>query len=203
LILISCQDSVSWGLGVLDKKSREHMSLGHFLTEKRSTIITKWRNLIIGSYPADGQRFLKKEKNRFSNPVGQTISADVEILYDTLTTGEDSDKLSSSLDSIIRIRAIQDFKPSQAVGFMLQLKKLIRAELAMNRQDEAGLLNELEALEDRIENAALLAFDIYSQCRQKIYEIRVHEVKNQVGRLLERANLTVEIPGFEPDLSKR
>lgn len=179
------------------------MSLGHFLTEKRSTIITKWRNLIIGSYPADGQRFLKKEKNRFSNPVGQTISADVEILYDTLTTGEDSDKLSSSLDSIIRIRAIQDFKPSQAVGFMLQLKKLIRAELAMNRQDEAGLLNELEVLEDRIENAALLAFDIYSQCRQKIYEIRVHEVKNQVGKLLERANLTVEIPGFEPDLSKR
>ena len=179
------------------------MSLERFLSEKRSSILTKWRNLIIGSYPADAQRFLRKEKNRFSNPVGQTISADVEILYDALTTGEDSDKLLSSLDGIIRIRAIQDFKPSQAVGFVLQLKKIIRAELAINRQDEAELKDELEVLEDRIENAALLAFDIYSQCRQKIYEIRVNETKNQVGRLLERANLTVEIPDLEPDLTKR
>jgi hypothetical protein len=179
------------------------MSLERFLSEKRSSILTKWRNLIIGSYPADAQRFLRKEKNRFSNPVGQSISADVEILCDALTTGEDSDKLSSSLDGIIRIRAVQDFKPSQAVGFVLQLKKIIRFELAMNRQDEAELKDELEALEDRIENAALLAFDIYSQCRQKLYEIRVNETKNQVGRLLERANLTVEIPDLEPDLTKR
>lgn len=179
------------------------MKLDKLLLKKRSTLIKKWRAVIIESYPIDGQRFFKKEKNRFSNPVGQTIAEDTEILFDALTTGDDPDKISSSLDNIIRIRAVQDFKPSQAIGFVLQLKKLIRAELAMNHQDEAELKNELEVLEDRIENAALLAFDIYSQCRQKIYEIRVHEVKNQVGKLLERANLTVEIPDLEPDLTKR
>jgi len=175
------------------------MSLEKLLSDKRSTIIKKWRELLIGSYPIDAQRFLKKEKNRFSNPVGQTIAEDVEILYDELTVGNNTDKISSSLDNIIRIRAIQDFKPSQAVGFVLQLKKLIQNELGADSR-ESGIQNALEVLEERIDNAALLAFDIYSQCRQKLYEIRVNETKNQVGRLLERANLTVEIPEYEPEI---
>ncbi len=175
------------------------MSLEKLLSDKRSTLIKKWRNLLIGSYPVDAQRFFKKEKNRFSNPVGQTIAEDVEILYDELTVGNNTDKISSSLDNIIRIRAVQDFKPSQAVGFVLQLKKLIQNELGADSR-ESGIQNALEVLEERIDNAALLAFDIYSQCRQKLYEIRVNETKNQVGKLLERANLTVEIPEYEPDL---
>jgi hypothetical protein len=175
------------------------MSLEKLLSDKRSTLIKKWRNLLIGSYPVDAQRFFKKEKNRFSNPVGQTIAEDVEILYDELTVGNNTDKISSSLDNIIRIRAVQDFKPSQAVGFVLQLKKLIQNELGADSR-ESEIQNALEVLEERIDNAALLAFDIYSQCRQKLYEIRVNETKNQVGKLLERANLTVEIPEYEPDL---
>ena len=175
------------------------MSVEKLLSDKRSTLIKKWRNLLIGSYPVDAQRFFKKEKNRFSNPVGQTIAEDVEILYDELTVGNNTDKISSSLDNIIRIRAVQNFKPSQAVGFVLQLKKLIQNELGADRR-ENEIQNALEVLEERIDNAALLAFDIYSQCRQKLYEIRVNETKNQVGKLLERANLTVEIPEYEPDL---
>jgi len=175
------------------------MSIEKLLPDSRSAIIKKWRDLIIGSYPVDTQRFLKKEKNRFSNPVGRTIAEDVEILYAELTGGNDIDKISSSLDNIIRIRAIQDFKPSQAVGFLLGLKKLIRDELG-EKGREIEIRQEMERLEQRIDNAALLAFDIYSKCRQKLYELRVNETKNQVARLLKRANLTVEIPGFEPDL---
>ncbi len=175
------------------------MSLEKLLSDKRSTIIKKWRDLIIGSYPVDTQRFFKKEKNRFSNPVGQTINEDVEILYDELTVGNDIKKISSSLDNIIRIRAVQDFKPSQAVGFMLQLKQLIRDELGIEGR-ELEIQNEIETLEQRIENAALLAFDIYSQCRQKLFEVRVNETQRQVGRLLKRANLTIETPEQDPDL---
>lgn len=175
------------------------MSLEKLLTDKRSAIISKWRNLIIGSYPTDTQRFLKKEKNQFANPVGKTLVEDVEILYDALTTGEYTDKISASFDNIIRIRAVQNFKPSQAVGFVLQLKKLVRDELEESSQDPAALQDEIAALEERIENAALLAFDIYNQCCRKLYELRVNETKRQVGRLLKRANITIDIPGLEPD----
>ncbi len=175
------------------------MELENLLAEKRSAIIRKWRDAIVETYPDDTQRFLKKEKDQFSNPVGLIIKKEIETLYDEVTGGGDGEKISSCLDSIIRIRAVQDFKPSRAIAFVLQLKRLIREEVK-EKAPENGHSSELEAIENRIDDTALQAFDIYSQCRQKIYEIRVNEVRNQVGRLLERANLTCEVPELAPGL---
>lgn len=169
------------------------MKLENLLLDKKSGIIKKWRDTIIDTYPGDAQGFLRKEKGQFSNPVGHIIAKDIENLYGELVKGGDIEKISSSLDNIIRVRAVQDFKPSLAVGFVLQLKSLIREKLE-GKVLKNGLSGELQALEDRIDKMALLAFDIYSQCRQKVYEIRVNQVKNHVGRLLERANLICEIP---------
>ena len=175
------------------------MSLETLLANHRSSIIKKWRDAIIATYPGDAQRFLKKEKDPFSNPVGHIITREVEILFDELIGGGDREKISSSLDKILRIRAVQDFKPSQAVGFVPELKRVVRERLGDRTQTNA-LSSELKTFEDRIDDMLLLAFDIYSQCRQKMYEIRVKEVQNQVGRLLERANLVKEIPEQEKDL---
>jgi hypothetical protein len=174
------------------------MELKNFLSDRRSRIIKKWCDLIIGSYPADTKQFISKEKDQFANPVGNIIGKDVEILFDGLIEGGDDERIAAGLNNIIKIRAVQDFKPSQAVSFVLELKDLVMEEL-----DEKGATNglsgELHAFGKRIDKTALLAFDIYSQCRQKIYEIRVNEVKNQVGKLLKRANLTVEIPEKRAD----
>jgi RsbT co-antagonist protein rsbRD N-terminal domain len=178
------------------------MNLENILSKKRSRIIKNWHEVIVGLYPSGTQRFFRKEKDQFANPVGHVIDTEIGVLYDEIIKEGDSDKIASCLDSIIRVRAVQDFKPSQAVSFVLQLKDVIRKVL----QGEAplnGLSGELQTLEDRIDEIALLAFDIYSQCRQKIYEIRVHEVKNHLGKLLEMANLTIEIPELEPDLSEK
>jgi hypothetical protein len=178
------------------------MKLENLLSKKRSNIIKKWREVIVGSYPSGTQRFFRKEKDQFANPVGHVIDKEIAVLYDEIIKGGDSDKIASCLDSIIRVRAVQDFKPSQAVSFVLQLKDVIRrvlkGETSLN-----GLSGELQTLENRIDEIALLAFDIYSQCRQKIYEIRVNEVKNHLGKLLEMANLTIEIPELEPDLAEQ
>lgn len=170
------------------------MSIDKLLAEKKSKIIKKWRDAIIKSYPEDGQGFLKREKSQFANPVGLTISTEIETLYDEIIKGKNTEKISSCLDSIIRIRAVQDFKPSQAVAFVLQLKQIIREELG------DGLADEMRILDKKIDEVTLLAFDVYSACRQKISDIRVNEVKNQVGKLLERANLIVEIPEQGPAL---
>jgi hypothetical protein len=175
------------------------MSLNGLLLDKRSSIIKKWRDLVISTYPIDTQRFLKREKDRFSNPVGQTIAEDLEILYDQLIKDNDIDQISRSLDNIVRIRAVQDFKPSAAVGFVLALKRLIRKEIGVDT-GQGETKDDMEALEERIEAAALLAFDIYAGCKKKLYELRVIEATNQVSSLLERANLKVEIPEFDPVL---
>jgi len=170
------------------------MDIDNLLSDKRSHIIKKWRNAIITSYPKDSQSFLKREKSQFANPVGNIIAQEIETLYDEVIKGENREKISSCLDTIIRVRAVQDFAPSQAVAFVLQLKRIIREELGN------GHSAELLMLDSKIDDVVLLAFDVYSKCRQEIYEIRVREVKNQVGKLLERANLIVEIPEGAPGL---
>jgi hypothetical protein len=178
------------------------MKLENLLSKKRSNIIKKWREVIVGSYPSGTQRFFRKEKDQFANPVGHVVDKAIEALYDEIIKDGDSDKIASCLDSIIRIRAVQDFKPSQAVSFVLQLKDVVRRALK-GETPLNGLSGELQTLENRIDEIALLAFDIYSQCRQKIYEIRVNEVKNHLGKLLKMANLTIEIPELEPDLAEQ
>jgi hypothetical protein len=185
-----------------NEKTNVRLTLQQFLADKRSRLIDQWRNLIIGSYPPDAQRFLKREKNRFANPVGQTIAEDVEIIFDAIIQGDEMNKIRSNLDNIIRIRAVQDFTPSQAVGFVLSLKKVIRDELKKGGEHTAEASDELEKLDERIDNMALAAFDIYSQCRHKLFELRINETRNQVSRLLKLANLTIEIPENPPDLKE-
>jgi len=169
------------------------MKLDDFLKQKKSKILGKWADLTLETYPADTKRFLKKQKDRFANPVGHTISNALEHLYDELLRDADPEKISSILDRIIRIRTVQDFSPSHAVSFLFLLKKIIREELKTG-STKNGMHDDLLTFESRIDDMALLAFDTYMKCREKLHEIRVNEAKNQVSGLLRRANMIIEIP---------
>jgi hypothetical protein len=97
------------------------------------------------------------------------------------------------LDPIIRIRAVQDFSPGQALRFVFLLKDVIRKNFGMEI-GEFNLHTELQRLESQIDDLALLAFDVYMKCRERLYEIRSREAKNHVSGLLKKAGLVVEIP---------
>ena len=90
----------------------------------------RWLNVIFESYPPETAVFLKKEKDHFDNPVGSRISQGLDGLYDAFIQEPDKDKVLNFLDEIIRIRALQDFSPSQALAFIFLLKHVIREELA-------------------------------------------------------------------------
>ena len=165
----------------------------NLLSEKRPAILNRWFNAVLDTYPADTSAFLKKQKNQFANPVGHTIHQGMEHILDALLQGTDLDRIAPSLDNIIRIRAVQDLTPSQAVGFILSLKKIIREELGSNTREHSAS-GELPGLEERIDALALMSFDIYIQCREKIYELRANETKRLTYRLLQRANLVCELP---------
>lgn len=175
------------------------MKLEKLLSQKKSAILERWLQLILETYPADAQRFLKKQKDRFANPVGTTISKETENLYKQLLQRVETESLSASLDRIFRIRAVQDFSPSQAVAFIFLLKRVIREELE-SEIPENRLFDELMIIESRIDDMALLGFDIYMRCREKIYEIRANEAKNRVSRLLQKSGLISEIPDWKPRL---
>jgi len=178
------------------------MKLEDLLKQKASHIRKRWLNLIIETYPADSQRFLREQKDRFANPVGTTLSSEVETLCHELLHGMDSEKVNSSLDKIIRIRAIQDFSPARAMTFIFLLKKILREELSQEIKENPGAFEELLGLEARVDEMALRGFDLYMSCREKVYEIRAKEAKNQVSRLLQRAGLLCEIPSWDPDTKK-
>jgi myo-inositol catabolism protein IolC len=48
---------------------------------------------------------------------------------------------------------------------------------------------ELLKLESKIDQLCLMAFDIYMQCREKIYQISANETRNRTFRAFERAGL--------------
>ena len=165
------------------------------LEVKSASILGKWSQLILDTYPADTANFLQHERDRFINPVGCVISQETKTIYDELLHGRNLEKLTASLNEIIRVRSVQDFSPSQAIGFIFLLKQAAREELASEitgNPTSEGLLD----FESRIDGLALLAFDIYTKCREKVYEIMVNEVKAQremALRMLARTNATYEI----------
>lgn len=163
------------------------MSLREILFAKRSNIIRQWFDEILSSYPSDTVNFLKSQKDPFSNPVGNTIRQGIEDLFNELIGDSPIFELSPMLDNIIRIRAVQDFTPSQAVFFIFGLKDILRRELKEELKN--GLSQEYMDFEKRIDNLALLSFDLFIQCREKIYELKAKEVKDMTFKLLERAKI--------------
>jgi hypothetical protein len=175
------------------------MALEHFLSENKATILERWYRLIRETYPPNTARFLKREKNRFVNPVGYTISQEIGVLYDELLTGMDLEKLTTSLENIIKIRSVQDFSPSEGVVFIHLLKRTMREELE-GKFSSDRIFEEWAQLESKIDTLALLAFDIYMRCREKIFEIKVREVKGErerIFKLLERTRLVSGDQGRE------
>lgn len=152
------------------------MALKTLLTQNKNSILQRWFNLIADTYPIGVSDFLSNS-DRFSNPVGYTISQEINSLYDELLQGRvDSDKAAASIDNIIKIRAVQDFSPQKAISFIFLLKKAITDELGNDVEKKLSLREWLE-FEPRIDKLASIAFDKYMENREKICELRVNEVK--------------------------
>ena len=134
--------------------------LKEILEQKKAVIIKQWINLTIKTYPEDTCQFFKKQKNRFDNPVGHTISIGLEALFNGLLNEIDDEIISSFLDPIIRIKAIQPiFTPSQATSFIFLLKKIIRENLH-EKLDDNLILNELLLFEIKIDSPNLLPYEL-------------------------------------------
>lgn len=167
------------------------IELKNLLLEKQPLILKKWSDSILESYPAETADFLKRQANQFANPVGHTIAKALEGIFRHIFEKAEPDRLSALLDSIIRVRAVQDFKPSQALAFIPALKKIIRDSL---KKELAGnsISEELYALEYYIDDLSLTAFDVYMKCREKIYELKANEHRRLNFRLLQKANIICE-----------
>ena len=155
--------------------------LCELLLKNKSSIVRKWIKLILDSYSIESSKFFDREKNQFSNPVGSTISTNAESIFDEICGGRDFEKITLLLTDFIKIRAIQDFTPSEAVGFVFLLKEVIREELSKELNQEK-MSDEMVKLEFVIDKTALIAFDLYMQSREKVFQIRMSEANYKLQK---------------------
>ncbi len=162
--------------------------LQEILVREKASIIKKWFELIIRTYPGDSSHFLSSQTDQFANPVRANLLKGLDGIYDGLINDKlDSPEVAESLDVIIRIRAIQDFTPADALVFVFFLKNAILEAVAKLIQENKSF-EELLTFMSRVDRLALLAFNVYTQCRERLFEVRVAELKRQTSRILERVS---------------
>ena len=171
------------------------MGLVALLQERKEAVLERWVDAILATYPGKGAALFRGQRDPFANPVGHGIRTGTRGVLDALLAGDDVSAVREALRDIVSIRCVQQFPPSVAVGFVLGLKGAIRAVLAVDL-DDPGLERKMVALEERIDGAALVAFDLYLECRERVSELRINEVKRRVAWVVERANR--EAPPGEP-----
>jgi hypothetical protein len=161
--------------------------LYELLVKNKSSIVSKWIKLILDSYSIESSKFFNMEKNRFSNPVGNIISTNAASIFNEIVGNRDFEKISLLLTDIIKIRAIQDFSPSEAVGIVFLLKKVIREKLNEEINQEK-IFDEFAELEFVIDKTALIAFDLYMESREKVFQIRMNDARYKLDKAVNLVN---------------
>jgi hypothetical protein len=158
------------------------------LLREKETVFKKWFELVVSNYPGETQKVLLSNTDRFANPVRASLAEGLEGLLQNLIDQSDLNQpiIQEHLDKIIRIRAVQDFSPSSAVGFVFLLKYTVREVLAKEITDSKRF-EELLTFETSVDKLALLAFNVYMQCREAVFNIRATEIRNRTSRILDRA----------------
>ena len=162
------------------------MDFNKSLEQNRDQIVLKWFEVTIDTYPEDTSRVLGKSKNRFDNPVGSATRQSLEDTFSLISSKDafDEDAVENALDAVIRIRAVQNFSASRAVGFVFELKQIVKNVLGDDFDP---------SFDGRVDNLALAAFNRFMKCRESIFLLKATEAKKRIHRAFERAGLVTEL----------
>jgi hypothetical protein len=163
------------------------MMLSQLLEKRKDTIARRWLEGALSAYPDQSAAAFMRQKDPFANPVGHSLRVGTREVLDGLLQGTNAEPLAECLHEIIKIRAVQQFSPSEAVSFVFGLKDAIRAE-ATAEVGDPKFCSELAQFERQIDRVALAAFDLFVQCREQVYELRVNEVKRNVSWIVGKLN---------------
>ena len=183
------------------------MNITEVCCSRRETIVDKWVNGFFASYPLDSKGFMRTSRDRFANPVGETTRIAAAILFDAVT-GKDCEPetVKQALHDLVWVRAVQDMPPSKAIGALYLLKQLLREEIlpeCLKPDAATGTLNEYLDMESRIDTLGLMALDLYSAARERVFRIRVEEVKRSQSQIIRLAGLRREQADPAPETENR
>ncbi len=151
------------------------MELTEAFEKKEKEIVASWIDKTLDSYVSSS--FFKQSADRFANPVGANIKDGLARIYRILISDADLEKIKSPLDQLVRIRAVQEFTPAQALAPIMELKWIVRQVFSSDKKFRV-FLGQLDSFDCSVDRVTLMAFDIYSGCREQLYRNRVQELKS-------------------------
>lgn len=162
------------------------MNFNKFLEDNKEIIREKWYSIIAGTYQdTSGKFFFRNRDQQFSNPVAWTFTKEIPIILDEIIEGRKSEALYTALENVLRIRAVQEFSPSEALSFILSLKVLVK-ELLGNNIEDRTIKSDFNDFEAKVDAVLLISFDIYNRMREKLMEVRINELKRRYDSFLQR-----------------
>jgi len=160
-----------------------------YLRENRENLTSQWFERVLADYPPETARILRGEKDPMANPLGSTTLAGISGLLDYLMASASREAALNHLTAIIRVHAIQDRLPSQAVSFLTGIKKIVLEGGQKKFRDGDPFWPDYLLFAERVDDLILAALDIFMQSREQIYQLRVDEAKSSLFTLLQRKNL--------------
>lgn len=132
-------------------------------------VAERWLERVLLSYPGAARASLLDRTDPFRNPAGHVLKENLLLLARELLGEMRHEALEAPLDAIVRLRAVQGFSVSDAIGFVFEL----RDAACEFDESRSAVLNH------RIDQLALMAFDRYITCRELIFELRMKELRSR------------------------
>ena len=141
------------------------------LASRKKDVIARWYDLILNTYAPETARLWRKEKNHIANPVGHKFQIGLTGIVDLFLEDDgamDGAKYEPFLDEIVRVRAVQDFTPSQATAFIYLLKKAVRETLLITTKVKD--IGEDIAPEEKAARITMLTEELRAAARELEFE---------------------------------
>jgi len=163
------------------------------MSTRQSAILDRWLGQVLDCYPPETAKMMKADQDPFSNPMAHQLARGLKALFSVIVEEQGTEAALAALDEVLRVMALQSFNPSRGLAFIFFLKQVVRQELA-RELEEVDLTQELADLDSTIDGLALLGFDVFMQRREKLYEIRMEEMKQRISCFLRKTGLDLMNP---------
>ncbi|MBU0729903.1 MAG: RsbRD N-terminal domain-containing protein [Proteobacteria bacterium] len=144
------------------------------MKENKESILGQWIDSVMNTYPEGAHRFLQKQKDQIANPLGHSIKQGLTDLYKIFCGDDETVNATSIIEQLVRIRAVQDFTPSQAVYFVYDLKKIVLNCCRKEKFPEPSM-DEWMELDSRVDKIGSMILDLYMESRERIFKVRLNE----------------------------
>ncbi len=167
------------------------MKLQELLIKNRDKILADWEDVVLGEYAPETFQIFKKQKNRFANPIGHKTTTGLAELYDVLCDESDQEIETPALVEMLKVRALQPITATEAMSFLFEIKMLVAKRCEKQGMDK--LYKEFLAFCARVDATALAMFDIFTNCKHRVFMVRINELKTGRSIIVDNAKCSSQI----------